>query len=92
MAELLLGYSAPTKEEKQRLISLRDSNPTVFKEERRNHKKNYHHYDMIPFDDLREDDKTKDYVIVNNIPYILDTSPNPGEPDLSEPPKFISAN
>ena len=90
MAELLLGYSAPTKEEKQRLISLRDSNPLAFKEEREKHKKNYHHYDMIPFDDLREGDKTKDYVIVNNIPYILNPSPKPGEPDLSEPPQPTS--
>ena len=42
-----------------------------------------HTLEPIPFDDLCEGDKTKDYVIVKNIPYILGR----GELDLNNHPQ-----
>ena len=84
MAEFLLGYSAPTKAEKNKLTVLHRTDEAAFKEQKKKQKNdNYHHWDMIPFDDLCEGDKTKDYVIVKNIPYILGR----GELDLNNHPQ-----
>jgi hypothetical protein len=81
MAEFLLGYSAPTKAEKEYLIELHKINEAAFKKQKIEQKVDkYHHWDMIPFDDLSEHDKDKDYVIVKNIRYILGR----GELDLTE--------
>lgn len=71
MAEFLLGYSAPTMREKEHLIELSKKNDPSLGDLKKKMKKDYHHCDMIPFVDLSEEDKNKDYVIVNNIRYIL---------------------
>ncbi len=84
MAEFLLGYSAPTKAEKNKLIELHKTSEVTFKEQKKEQKnQNYHHWDMIPFDDLSVGDKNKDFVIVNNIRYILGR----GKLDLTDHPQ-----
>ena len=83
-AEFLLGYTAPDKAEKEALIALRETDKEAFKAEKKQRKNDlYRHYDMIPFDDLSKGDKDKDYVIVNNIRYILGKT---DAIDLSERP------
>ena len=76
-AEFLLGYSAPRIEEKNELIAKRESDKKLFKQEKEQQKKEYHHYDMIPFESLSSDDKNKDYIIINNIRYILGKAKSP---------------
>lgn len=71
MAEFLLGFSAPQKIEKESIIKVRVADYASFKQQRRERKKDYLHYDMIPYSDLGKEDKDKDYVIVNNVRYIL---------------------
>ena len=70
-ASFLLGYTAPDKAETAYLVDLRETDKGGFNKEKKQLKKKYHHWDMIPFDSLSKGDKDKDYVIVNNMRYIL---------------------
>ena len=83
-AEFLLGYTAPDREEKKAFIALRETDRKAFKDLKKKLKnERYIHFDMIPFDDLSQGDKDKDYIIVNNIRYILGRT---AELDLSDRP------
>ena len=70
-ASFLLGYTAPDKAETAYLVDLRETDKGSFNKEKKQLKKKYHHWDMIPFDSLSKGDKDKDYVIINNMRYIL---------------------
>lgn len=71
MTEFLLGYSAPQKTEKKAIGKEREADYASFAKLRKEKKNDYLHYDIIPYDDLGKEDKDKDYVIVNNVRYIL---------------------
>ena len=71
MSVLLLGYSAVDSESRKNWLELYNTDKDAANKERKLNKARFRHYDIMPFNDLPLDERDKDQIIVDNIPYIL---------------------